>query len=85
LRGYSEYTVELFEGYPTRREIIETVLYGQAAHANPEKIKWLRQWTADDIRANLLQQEFPGMLVHILGLIKYVGELSERELALKPS
>lgn len=85
LRGYSEYTVKLFEGHPTRQEIIETVLYGQAAHANPEKIKRLKQWTADDIRSNLLQQEFTGMLVQILGLIKYIGELSERELALKPA
>jgi hypothetical protein len=85
LRGYSEYTVELFEGHPTRHEILETVLYGQAAHANPEKIKRLKQWTADDIRANLLLQEFTGMLVQILVFIKYIGELSERELALKPA
>lgn len=83
LKGYSEYTVEIFEGHPTRHEILDTVLYGQAAHANPERIKRLRQWTADDLRANLLQQEFTGMLVQILGLIKYIGELSERELALK--
>jgi len=85
LKGYSEYTVELFEGHPTRREILDTVLYGQAAHANPEKLQRLRQWTADDIRANLLLQEFTGMLVQILVLIKYIGELSERELELKPA
>lgn len=84
LKGYSEYTVELFEGHPTRHEILDTVLYGQAAHANPEKIQRLKQWAADDIRANLLLQEFTGMLVQILGLIKYIGELSERELELNP-
>jgi len=85
LKGSSEYTVELFEGHPTRREILDTVLYGQSAHANPEMIKRLRGWAVDDIRANLLKQEFTGMLVQILGLIKYIGELSERELALKPA
>lgn len=85
LKGYSEYTVEIFEGHPTRKEILDTVLYGEAAHAKPEKIKQLKQWTADDIRANLLHQEFTGMLVQILGFIKYIGELSERELKLKSS
>ncbi len=85
LKGYSEYTVELFDGHPTRHEILDTVLYGRAAHANPEKIKRLKQWTADDIRANLLIQEFTGMLVQILVFIKYLGELSEKELGLKPA
>lgn len=85
LKGYSVYTVELFEGHPSRHEILDTVLYGQATHANPEKLKRLKQWTADGIRANLLQQEFTGMLVQILVFIKYIGELSEHELALKPA
>jgi hypothetical protein len=85
LKGNSKYTVELFDGHPTRHEILDTVLYGRAAHANPEKIKRLKQWTADDIRANLLIQEFTGMLVQILVFIKYIGELSEKELGLKPA
>ena len=82
LIGYSEYTVEIFEGHPTREEILDTVLYGEAAHAHPQKVQQLKKWTADDIRANLLHQEFTGMLVYILGLIKYIGELSKRELEL---
>lgn len=85
LKGHSDYTVELFEGHPTRREILDTVLYGGVTHANPEKIQRRRQWTRDDIRANLLLQEFTGMLVQILAFIKYIGDLSERELALKPA
>jgi hypothetical protein len=85
LKSYSDYSVELFDGHPTRREMLDAVLYGGVAHANPEKIQRLRLWTRDGIRANVLLQEFTAMLVQILAFISYIGELSEHELALKPA
>jgi hypothetical protein len=83
LNGYSQYTVKLFEGQPTRRQMLDIFINGQAAHADPEKAKILRTWASDDIRANLLVQEISGMFIQILGLIKYIGELSEKELQRK--
>jgi hypothetical protein len=37
LEGYSDYSVQLFDGHPTRGEMFETVLYGSLAHANQPK------------------------------------------------
>jgi len=85
LKSHSDYSVELFDGHPTRQEMLDTVLYGGVAHAYPEKIQQLRTWTRDDIRANVLLQEFTAMLLQILAFISNIGELSERELALKPA
>jgi len=85
LKGYSEYTVGLFEGHPTRRDMLDIFINGQAAHADPEKAIVLGKWAADDIRANLLLQEISGMFVQILGLINYLGKLSEEELNHQPA
>jgi hypothetical protein len=80
LKGYSAYTVELFDGHPTRAEILDTVINGVLAHADPEKLQRFKQWTRDDIRANLLDQEFATILVQIFRLNNYTKELREQEL-----
>jgi hypothetical protein len=85
LEGYSDYSVQLFDGHPTRGEMFETVLYGSLAHANQPKREKLQTWTRDDIRANLLQQEFAAMLVRILRVIDYIKELSQKELNREPA
>lgn len=43
LNGHSEYTVELFEGQPTRREMLDIFINAQAAHADPDKTKVLKK------------------------------------------
>ena len=35
LKSYSDFTVELFEGRPSRGDILNTVLYAEAAHLDP--------------------------------------------------
>ena len=86
LNSYSDYTVELFDGHPTRREMLETVLYGGLAHGNDaETVQRYKKWSRDDIRANLLTQEFTAILLQVLVFINYIAELSEKELMQKPA
>jgi hypothetical protein len=81
----AHYEAGFFEGTPTGDEIVRTILYGEAAHLNPEMTQKLKLWTADDIRANLLHQEFAKILLQLLLFIRGISELSERELELKPA
>ena len=86
LNSHSDYTVELFEGQPTRGQMLETVLYGGLAHGNDaETVERYKYWSRDDIRANLLMQEFTAILLQILVFIKFIADLSEKELMLKPA
>jgi len=85
LNSRSEYTVNLFDGQPTRGQMLDTVLYGGLAHGNnAEKIQRFKLWSRDEIRANLLMQEFASMLLQILVFIKHIADLSEKELQANP-
>jgi hypothetical protein len=80
--GHSEYTVELFENHPTRKQMIDVGLYGGLAHTNrPERIEQYRIWARDEIRASLFEQEFTRFLIHILGLIYQLADSTQKELA----
>src|SRR5258705_8964696 len=58
ISGYSQYTVNLFEGHPTRKQMIDVGLYGGLAHTNrPERIEQYNIWARDDVRASLFEQE----------------------------
>src|SRR5829696_4428273 len=47
LDSHSDYTVELFEGYPNRRQMLETVLYGDLAHSNnSERVERFKNWSS---------------------------------------
>jgi len=81
----AHYETGFFEGTPTRDEILRTILYGEAAHLDSTMIQKLKLWTSDEIRANLLHQEFAKILLQILLFITGISKLSERELALKPA
>jgi hypothetical protein len=81
LNSHSAYTVELFDGHPTREDMLKTVLYGGLAHTNnPKRMQKFKDWSRDGIRANLLLQEFAIILVQIMVFIKHFAEVSEREL-----
>ncbi|MCH8876574.1 MAG: hypothetical protein IIA89_07090 [Chloroflexi bacterium] len=81
LDGRSEYTVNLFEGQPTRGLMLDLGLYGGLAHANrPEKVQQFREWTRDEVRAGLFEQEFARILVRVLQLIYELAEVSRQEL-----
>lgn len=81
LDGHSEYTVNLFEGRPTRGVMLDLGLYGGLAHANnPTKVEQFREWTRDDIRSGLFQQEFARILLRVLQLIYEIAGVSRQEL-----
>jgi hypothetical protein len=85
LNGYEEYTVNLFDGHPTREEILRTVLYGGLGHTNaPDKIAKYRVWTSDDVRANLLMQTFVAIVINVYKLILAFSSLCHDELARNP-
>jgi hypothetical protein len=86
LDSHSDYTVKLFDGHPTRGQMLETVLYGGLAHGNDaETIQRFKVWSRDGIRANLLMQEFTSILIQILVFINHIADLSEKELQAKPA
>lgn len=86
LQGHSQYTVELFEGQPTRKEMIDVGLYGGLAHANnPDTVAQYRQWTRDEVRAALFHQEFTKFLVVILGMIYSLADAARAELLTNPA
>lgn len=81
LNSHSDYSVNLFDGQPTRREMLQAGLYGGLAHANiPKLVAQYRNWTKDDIREFVFQQEFSVILVFMIGLIDRLSEISQREL-----
>jgi hypothetical protein len=83
LNSHSDYTVELFEGHPTRMDILKTVMYGGMVHINNQKtIEMFQEWTRDSIRESLLLQEFSSILNQLLVLIKVISEVFENELNL---
>ena len=86
LNSHSEYTVELFEGHPTRGEIFQTVLYGNLVHINDANtVQRFQNWSRDEIRASLLIQEFTSITLQILAFIKQLTSISESELKPKPA
>jgi hypothetical protein len=85
LNGHSEYTVNLFDGHPTRDDMLRTVLYGGMAHTNsPVSMQRFKNWSRDDIRGNLLLQEFTAILVQVMVFIRYISGLSKKELESNP-
>jgi hypothetical protein len=86
LEGQSHYTVELFEGQPTRKQMIDVGLYGGIAHANnPTTVAQYREWTRDEVRAALFHQEFTKFLVVILGMIYALADAARAELLANPA
>jgi hypothetical protein len=84
--GYSDYTVELFEGHPTRKQMIDVGLYGGLAHTNrSDRIEQFRIWTSDDIRANVFEQEFTRYMIKILIMVYRLADLSQTELDHNPA
>jgi hypothetical protein len=82
LEGYSEYTVQLFDGQPSRRKMFYAGLDGGLDHANnPAQVAQFQLWTRDGIRKFLFLQELTRIFLVILGLVYELGEISERELA----
>jgi len=81
INGHSRQTVELFEGQPSREEMLRIGLYGGLAHANdPGKIQQYEEWANDNIKASVFEQEFSRILVTILGFIYQLSAITIEEL-----
>jgi hypothetical protein len=81
IQDYSPLTVEIFDGRPTRKLMIDVGLYGGLAHTNnPNRVIHFNSWTSEPIHAQLFEQEFTRFLVHILGFIYYLADLTLTEL-----
>jgi hypothetical protein len=86
ITGYSNYTVKLFEGHPTRKQMIDVGLYGGLAHTNRlDRIEQYRIWARDDVRAFLFEQEFAAFLLRILDFIYKLSDSCLHELEQNPA
>jgi hypothetical protein len=85
LAGYPENIAPGFfedEERPTRGDIMRVVMNGYLGHRrDQEKRKRFKTWARDDIRANVLAQEFAKVVYSVLGLIQRLSALSKQELA----
>jgi hypothetical protein len=81
ITGYSDYTVGLFDGHPTRKQMLDVALYGGLAHTNrPDRIEQYHIWARNDISAFLFEQEFASFLIRILGYIYQLSDFCVLEL-----
>jgi hypothetical protein len=65
---------------PTRREIMETFVYGDLSHTNPSKRATLKEWIIRPSTLGLLKFEFIDTLRTVLDAIAYIAQLSKLEL-----
>lgn len=64
----------------TRREVLETFLYGDFVHASPVKRATLKRWQSQRETFGEFQLEFVSVVGFIFGQILEVAEACEREL-----
>jgi hypothetical protein len=62
----------------TNRRTMEVFVYGDIAHANPEKEKMFSQWKQDQVVFPLLEFQFNSILETILRAIRYAKHLNEK-------
>jgi len=81
LNGYPSYISDLFGPRPTRKEILDVVMYGEVAHTRDKKRRQLyKEWARDDIRESVLLQTFTMIVVVILFMIYSVVDAIREEL-----
>ncbi|MDR3573271.1 MAG: hypothetical protein P4L50_05395 [Anaerolineaceae bacterium] len=81
LKDRSPNGLSLYEGKPTREQMINAGLYGGRAHVNSENtIANYRLWTRNGVRKALFEQEFARFLIDILGFINRLSNLCQSEL-----
>lgn len=68
------------DSQPTKRELFETVIYGELAHVNPEKAQLLERWKSNKIEWDVAFVEFQRILHEFIQVIKMIKELNEKVL-----
>lgn len=64
-------------GVRTRRQILETVMYGGLAHANPAKHADYQRWTQNFVFAGLVFNEFTGALTHLFVAVSQASAVND--------
>jgi hypothetical protein len=67
--------------HPTRREVLETVLYGQLSHLTPSLRERYLSWVQVPMAGAVIDFEFVGVLVLFLRTLGVMAEICRRALA----
>jgi len=65
-----------FSDQPTRREILETFVYGELAHLNSEKLERLETWKKDDMEFQVGFFEFQNIIHEFIQMIKLIRNVN---------
>lgn len=65
---------------PTRREVCETFLYGDLAHANPAKRARMVDWKRGPVTLMMLDAEFVATLARIASIVVFIRDTNRRSL-----
>lgn len=68
----------LLDDKPTRRELFETILYGEIAHVQKEKRNKLETWKSDKMIWDLAYMEFQRLIHEIIFSINLISNLNKR-------
>jgi hypothetical protein len=64
--------LDVFGERISRRDLLDTWLFGEIAHLNRDKRERLRAWSVDDDVRALFQHEFEGVLLGLLQAVSWV-------------
>lgn len=86
INSYSAYTVNYFEGHPTRKQMIDVGFNSGKFHLNRQKmIDQYKKWTRININVPIFWQEFTRFIIYILGIIYLLAEFCQEELNRHPA
>ncbi|MDO9301692.1 MAG: hypothetical protein Q7T89_09925, partial [Anaerolineales bacterium] len=88
INSSNELGIKLNKKKLSNGEILDTYIYGELAHTNPDKRKKFKEWTRDEATTNLLKASLFFSLIEILNTILYVMVLNEgaiKDLSAQPN
>nr|WP_321498350.1 hypothetical protein [uncultured Methanolobus sp.] len=60
----------------TKRDIFNTIIYGELAHANEEKREIYKDWMKNPLLATIIEGEFNAVLGTIMNVLRYIKGLN---------
>lgn len=73
----------VYEPPPTRKEILDTFIYGHMAHSEERYRDQFKRWRQNEILFSSYKMDFQCTLFTMFSLIMYISELSEQELTVQ--
>ncbi|WP_417560279.1 hypothetical protein [Marinomonas sp.] len=78
LNEYLDGSTGINVGKPvSRRNLLDTFIYGELAHSNMQKKKVYDEWMRDELLSIILKNEFRLTLINVVHIISYIGDLCE--------